>query len=106
MSNINLRTPFTEYFNEKKSALESAGHSQEDLYSAIEEVTGFDRFQIDGHLSGGSTIGDVFLAAPKAPDTENVDGSVSAAPVDDFADDPRAAGVRRVDAAVQKLIDG
>ncbi len=85
--------------------LERKGRTQGELDEVIEWLTGYDRAQLDAHLSQGTTFADFFAGARLNPNATKITGVICGVRVEEI-EDPLMQQVRYLDKLVDEVARG
>ena len=104
MSRI-FRTSFASVYPHYLNKVEKKGRTKAELDQVIEWLTGYDEFELSGHLAAGTTFEDFFAAARLNPNASSITGAVCGVRVETI-EDPLMQQIRYLDKLVDELAKG
>ncbi len=104
MSRI-FSTSFASVYPHYVTKVEKKGRTKADLDQVIGWLTGFDEFELDGHLAAGTTFEGFFADARLNPNASSITGVVCGVRVEAI-EDPLMQKIRYLDKLVDELARG
>ncbi len=98
-------TSFASVYPHYVNKVERKGRTKADLDEVITWLTGFDKSELDDHLSAGTTFEDFFATARLNPNTSLITGAVCGVRVENI-EDPLMQKIRYLDKLVDELAKG